>query len=108
MFTFNRTKFLNSYRSRFGPLTTGLVKALDFLLRQIEHDARFSGTDNDRRELAYCLATFKWETAHTMRPIDEYGSADYFNSRYGPQTKVGKKLGNTRPGDGARFHGRGY
>ncbi len=43
-----------------------------------------------------------------MRPIDEHGTTAYFNSRYGPQTKVGKTLGNTKPGDGALFHGRGY
>ena len=43
-----------------------------------------------------------------MRPIDEHGGPKYFNSRYGPQTKVGKMLGNTKPGDGALFHGRGY
>jgi hypothetical protein len=81
---------------------------MEVLLSQIEQDARFDNTETDRRQLAYCLATFKWETAHTMRPIDEHGSSAYFNSRYGPQTKVGQMLGNTQPGDGALFHGRGY
>ena len=108
MFAFDRKKFFDSYRQRFGPLTQDLVDALEFLLAQIEHDKRFPGGDNDRRQLAYCLATFKWETAHTFRPIDEHGSTSYFNSRYGPQTKVGKTLGNAQPGDGARFHGRGF
>lgn len=108
MFTFNRTKFFDAYRVRFGPLTDDLVEGLEFLLGQIEQDNRFPGTENDRRQLAYCLATFKWETAHTMKPIDERGGNKYFNSRYGPQTKVGKMLGNTKAGDGALFHGRGY
>jgi hypothetical protein len=108
MFTFDRKKIFASYRSRFGPLTQDLEDALEFLLSQIEQDKRFAGTETDRRQLAYCLATFKWETAHTMKPIDERGGTAYFNSRYGPQTKVGKMLGNTKPGDGARFHGRGY
>ena len=81
---------------------------MEFLLTQIEQDARFPGTETDRRQLAYCLATFKWETAHTMKPIDERGGSAYFNSRYGPTTKVGKMLGNTKVGDGALFHGRGY
>lgn len=85
-----------------------LVEALEFLLGRIEQDSRFPGSETDRRKLAYCLATFKWETAHTMRPIDERGGDKYFNSRYGPQTKVGKVLGNTKAGDGAKFHGRGY
>ncbi len=108
MFTFNRKKFFDGYRTRFGPLTQELVDALEVLLAEIEKDKRFEGTDTDRRRLAYCLATLKWETAQTMRPIDEHGSAAYFNKRYGPQTKVGKVLGNTKAGDGALFHGRGY
>jgi putative chitinase len=109
MFTFVRKAFFDGYRSRFGPLTPELVDSMEVLLSQIEHDARFDNTETDRRQLAYCLATFKWETAHTMKPIDEHGSSAYFNSRYGPQTKVGKEaLGNTQPGDGALFHGRGY
>ena len=108
MFTFDRTKFFEEYRSRFGPLTQELVEAMEFLLGQIEADKRFAGSETDRRQLAYCLATFKWETAHTMKPIDERGGNKYFNTRYGPQTKVGKMLGNTKAGDGALFHGRGY
>eukprot|EP00493_Phyllostaurus_siculus_P016529 UN16777 len=38
----------------------------------------------------------------------EYGSDAYFNGKYGPQTQTGKNLGNTQPGDGAKFRGRGY
>jgi len=108
MFKFDRKKFFDSYRSRFGPLTQNLVDALEFLLTQIENDARFGVTETDRRQLAYCLGTFKWETAHTLRPIDEIGTVARFNRIYGPQTKVGKILGNTKEGDGALFHGRGY
>jgi hypothetical protein len=108
MFKFDRKKFFDAYRSRFGALTQSLVDSLEFLLGQIEQDARFGTTDTDRRQLAYCLATFKWETAHTFKPIDEFGSEARFNRLYGPQTRVGQRLGNTQPGDGARFHGRGY
>lgn len=108
MTTINHTKFFNGYRTRFGPLTQSLVNAIEFLLQRIEADTRFQGNDVDRRQIAYCLATFKWETAHSLLPIDEHGGADYFNKRYGPETRVGKILGNTQPGDGARFHGRGY
>ena len=108
MFVFNRKKFFDAYRTRFGPLTQELVDAIEFLLTQIENDSRFGETEKDRRQLAYCLGTFKWETAHTLRPIDEIGSAARFNKLYGPQTRVGKMLGNTQDGDGPRFHGRGY
>ncbi|MGZ6292055.1 MAG: glycoside hydrolase family 19 protein [Syntrophales bacterium] len=108
MLKFDRKKFFDGYRSHCGPLTQDLVDALELLLGEIENDTRFPGTDTDRRKLAYCLATFQWETAHTMKPIDEHGSPEYFESRYGPETKVGKRLGNTQPGDGSLFHGRGY
>lgn len=108
MFKIDRKLFFDNYRNRFGPLTQDLVGALEFLLGQVEQDSRFAGGETDRRKLAYCLATFKWETAHTMSPIDEHGGPKYFNSRYGPQTKVGKTLGNKQVGDGALFHGRGY
>lgn len=111
MFTFDRTKFFDGYRQQFGPLHTDLVTAIHTLLDQIEQDNRFGDTPDpltSRQQLAYCLATFNWETAHTMQPIDELGGADYFNTRYGPGTAVGRQLGNTQAGDGARFHGRGY
>lgn len=108
MFVFNRKKFFDAYRVRFGPLTQNLVDAIETLLAAIENDDGFGITDADRQQIAYCLATFKWETAHTLDPIDEMGSTAYFNNRYGPHTAVGQDLGNTQPGDGARFHGRGY
>jgi len=107
-FVFNRKKFFDAYRERFGPLTQSLVDALEYLLGRIEGDSRFGTTDTDRRQLAYCLATFKWETSHTFEPIDEIGGDAYFNKRYAPERQAGKNVGNTQPGDGARFHGRGY
>ncbi|MBI2254933.1 MAG: hypothetical protein HYU58_09975 [Proteobacteria bacterium] len=108
MFAFDRAAFLAGYKQRFGPVTAELASAIDFLLAKIAHDTRFAQDPVDRWKLAYCLATFKWETAHTLRPIDEYGGDAYFNKRYGPGTAAGKMLGNTQAGDGARFHGRGF
>jgi putative chitinase len=60
---------------------------------------------------AYALATAYHEVAGKMLPIHEYGGAKYFNNRYGPEgsnPKLAKQLGNTQPGDGARYAGRGY
>jgi len=37
-------------------------------------------------------------------PINEYGGNAYFTKMYEGR----KDLGNTQPGDGARYHGRGY
>jgi len=49
------------------------------------------------------LATAFHETARTMQPIDEYGDNAYFTEMYEGRAD----LGNTQPGDGAKFHGRG-
>jgi len=46
-----------------------------------------------------------------MQPIKEYGSAAYFKRRYdieGDNPRLAKSLGNLNPGDGAKYHGRGY
>lgn len=57
------------------------------------------------------LATIRAET-EGFRPIDEGQSR--FNTqvrpfdRYDPGTSIGRTLGNTQAGDGARFRGRGY
>lgn len=58
---------------------------------------------DDPRVLAYAKATTQHETAGTNEPIDEYGGDEYFAKYDGRED-----LGNTQPGDGARYHGRGY
>jgi predicted chitinase len=50
------------------------------------------------------IATIAVETARTFRPIDEFGDEAYFTRMYEGRAD----LGNTRKGDGARYHGRGY
>lgn len=49
-------------------------------------------------------ATIAVETAHTFKPINEFGNTAYFNRLYDHRTD----LGNVIAGDGALFHGRGY
>jgi putative chitinase len=100
----DRKRFFDRLRREQGTLRAGQVRALEFLLDQMEADAALT----DTRHAAYQLATVAWETARTFEPIDERGGEAYFNKRYGPQTKVGQRLGNMVAGDGARYHGRGY
>lgn len=60
---------------------------------------------------AYALATAYHETAHSMQPIKEFGGEAYFMRQYdvtGLRPSVARDLGNVKPGDGAKYAGRGY
>jgi putative chitinase len=60
---------------------------------------------------AYALATAVVETNATMQPVPELGGRAYFMRRYditGDRPAKARELGNTQPGDGARYKGRGY
>lgn len=62
-------------------------------------------------DTAYALATAWHETAGTMQPIHEYGGPSYFRKMYdieGARPAKARELGNTVPGDGVQFAGRGY
>jgi putative chitinase len=65
----------------------------------------------DREMVLMALATIRAETEGFV-PINEFVSK--YNTdktpfdKYEPGTNVGKILGNTQPGDGARFRGRGF
>jgi predicted chitinase len=60
-------------------------------------------------ELAQFMAQTKHESADFSR-MKEIGGSQYFAQRYDPKSspKTAKILGNTKPGDGVKYHGRGY
>lgn len=89
-----------------GSLSQGQVDGLNAIL-----DVWKESGLSDIRFLAYMLATTYHETARTMQPIKEYGGRAYFMRMYdktGSRPHVARVLGNTQPGDGAKFCGRGY
>ncbi|MBW4522559.1 MAG: hypothetical protein KME16_23175 [Scytolyngbya sp. HA4215-MV1] len=57
----------------------------------------------ERLTLVATLGTIGVETGG-FRPINEFGGTDYFKEQYEGRSD----LGNTQPGDGARYHGRGF
>lgn len=64
-----------------------------------------------KRFTAYALATADRETGGTMKPIKEWGGNQYFTRMYdvtGRDPARARKMGNTAPGDGPRYCGRGY
>ena len=90
----DRDKFFRHVRVRpfGGSLAQGQVDGLAAILDSWEARPEFT----DRRWLAYMLATAKHETAHTMKPIEEYGHG------------VGRDYGRPDPQTGKAYYGRGY
>ena len=92
-----------AYERAFAKLTASQYQGIDQILGFMQLDADI----DDDRWVAYMLATVKHECANTFTPITEYGADSYF-AKYEAGTNLGTRLGNTQPGDGLRFKGRGY
>ena len=69
----------------------------------IDEALRDEGITDKRTRIA-AAATVVTEVGTGFRPIQEYGGPAYFTQMYEGRSD----LGNTEPGDGARYHGRGY
>lgn len=89
----DRDAFFEKARVRpfSGSMTPGQVTGCNFIL-----DAWEASSLPDIRWLAYMLATTKWETAHTMHPVEEYGHG------------AGHPYGAPDPVTGQTYYGRGY
>lgn len=96
----DRHKFFDSARQSLfgGSISQSQVDGINAILDEWERRKLV-----DLRWLSYMLATAYHEVGRTMQPINEAGDATYFARLYEGR----KDLGNLRPGDGARYHGRG-
>lgn len=103
--TFDKPAFYKSVRATLlGPtLDDGEVAGCEAILTAM------AGTPLSW--CAYALATAYHETAHTMQPISEFGGPKYLTRMYdvfGVRPNLAHDMGNTTPGDGARYCGRGF
>jgi putative chitinase len=105
MFTFDDELLAMAYAQAFPKPAQRFsrIKGFGKLLTYIEQDPEIA----DVRHAAYMLATVKHECANTWEPVTERGPRDYFN-KYEAGTPIGRNLGNSQPGDGFRYLGRGF
>lgn len=89
-------------RLKFGSLSQDAVDNINLIVETCEK------YNLSYPQSAYLLATTYHETAHTFKPIKEYGSDKYL-SKY-DTGRLAKALGNTpqADGDGIKYAGRGY
>jgi hypothetical protein len=99
----DHTAFFTGYRAAYGKLSQNVVSGLELIGRNMETDPHLKNL----QWAAYMLATVKHECGNAWLPVLEKGPRSYFD-QYEAGTAKGRQLGNTDPGDGFKYRGRGY
>ena len=93
--------FFDSLRASFGPLAQNQVQGIELLLKATE--------GLPLRHRAYILATAWHETGPASSPLHMTPRREIWGPTAAQKKYEGRKdLGNTRPGDGKKYMGRGY
>lgn len=93
--------FFDKLRASFGPLSVNQVAGIEFLLKATE--------GLPLRHRAYILATTWHETGPASSDLHMTPRREIWGPTPAQQRYEGRvDLGNTQPGDGKRFMGRGY
>jgi len=105
----NRQFFFAYIRTHLfdGRLRASQVRGLEGILDEWES----KHARKDDRWLAYMLATAHHETDRSMQPVRERGGTAYLTMMYDPtgaRPRLALQHGNTTPGDGPRYSGRGF
>lgn len=104
----DHAKFYDAVRPLFGgKLKDSQVAGMEAILLAWEKSYQVR---TPITQFAYCLATAFHETNQTMLPVHEIGNVAYFTRLYdvkGSNPKRAREMGNTHPGDGAKYCGRG-
>jgi hypothetical protein len=79
-----------------GTFTQKQVDGIEYLLGVWERHFEADNPRDGTKWLAYCLATFYWETAQTMQPVEEYGRGS------------GKSYGQPAGPYNQKYYGRGH
>jgi predicted chitinase len=96
-------------KTTFNLTAPGIARAMKCPPANVKHywpAIRAACAENgltDRESVVAILATIGTEVA-SFEPINEFGGTKYFAQHYEGRAD----LGNTHPGDGVRYHGRGF
>lgn len=95
---YDRKFFFDNVRKNLfsGTLTQSQVDGMNYLLEVWEWGFEANNPNDGTMWLAYALATFYWETAQTMQPIEEYGRG------------AGKSYGKPTGPYNQCYYGRGH